>query len=33
MNKIYENNSYMKECDTVITESDITEDGAYIYSG
>ena len=31
MNKIYENNSYMKECDTVITESDITEDGAYIY--
>ena len=31
MNKIYENNSYMKEGDTVITESDITEDGAYIY--
>lgn len=31
MNKIYENDSYLRECDTVIERCDLTADGAYIY--
>ncbi len=30
MNKIYENDSYIKECDTVITDVQTTDDGTYI---
>ncbi|MCR4755551.1 MAG: alanyl-tRNA editing protein [Lachnospiraceae bacterium] len=31
MNKLYENDSYMKECNTVINGADFTENRAYIY--